>query len=75
MPKEPKIRNFGHKKEPQYCEGNIWNILIYVSGGFLMKFLAKQHQAMLTLQGILFGDLCCGFCGPFAIIDQHRFFT
>jgi hypothetical protein len=39
---------------PQYCGGDFLPILIYVPGGFLMIFLDKQHQAMLTLRENLF---------------------
>jgi hypothetical protein len=58
MPKRGKILGyFRLKKGPQCYGGNFWNILIDFPCGFLMIFHARQHQAMLILQGLLFGTL------------------
>jgi hypothetical protein len=38
-----------------------------------MFFLTNQHQAMLILQGILFGTIS-GFGGQFSKIINNRFF-
>jgi uncharacterized SAM-binding protein YcdF (DUF218 family) len=51
------------------------NILIDVPGGFLMFFLAKQHYAMLLLQGILFDTFVVVLVGNFPRLTKTSFFT
>jgi hypothetical protein len=71
--KSQKLGNFGHKKAPQYIEGNFLTTLIDVPCGFLMCFLTNQHQAMLILQGILFGTISLDFVGNFPKFSKTVF--
>jgi hypothetical protein len=66
MPKKrQKLGIFGLKQSATVLGGHFSNIVIDVPCGFLMVFLAKQHQAKLILQGFLFGTFVVVFVGHF----------
>jgi hypothetical protein len=71
--KSQKLGNFAQKKHHS-TKGQFLEILIDVPCGFLMFFLVNQHQAMLILQGILFGTFTLVLAGNFPKLSKTVFY-